>query len=117
MTPQAVAKSSPVSRLWLARMLAAAAIIFGSVAAACLSAPDSMRWHVFWRIVCGPAAGWLGAAEAHAFPSALQVTLPATMSTVPLLVFHAFRGSRWALIAGTALWLFWGWYFAIGMWV
>ena len=103
-------------RVWPERLGCGVILVLCNFATA-LSATPREKGRLFWHLMLGPFAGWLDAAQAHAFPSALQVVLPATVLSFVPLVVYAVRGSRVLLICGTLSWFVSGWLFCIGLWV
>jgi hypothetical protein len=103
-------------RVWPERLGCGVALVVCNVATALAAAPKE-KGRLFWHLMLGPFAGWLDAAQAHAFPSALQVVLPATVLTLVPLGIYARRGSRLSLGFGAFAWFVSGWLFCIGLWV
>ena len=104
-------------RVWLEWSTCFGALLAGNTLIAMTASDSRGRSILFAHLMLGPLEGWLGAAHEHALPTALQVLLPSTLGTIASLAVSIVRDSRAALIVGTVLWLFSGYYFCIGMWI
>jgi len=101
----------PFPRRWAVWLSSLGTVIL-AVAVICVATGHGS---LFGGLALGPLQGWFGAAHRHGFPTALQVLLPSALSTLAAFVYAARRRSLSALLLGTILWFFWGYYFLIGI--
>jgi hypothetical protein len=68
-------------------------------------------------LVLGPIGGWIQAATyGHAFPSALQLLIPATLAcVVPAGIYTLRRDAEWLVLSFLA-WVTSGYLFTVALW-
>ncbi len=72
---------------------------------------------VIWLLVAlGPVGGWIVAVDQHAFPSAFQLLVPATVLCAAPFGLYVWRHGFGWLALSCVFWIATGWVLAVGIW-